>query len=443
MKYFTTDKLAMNNAVTIVMVGLLVFLSHLFTGIFNRKRIPDVLLLMIIGLIMGPLLGIIKPEDFGIAGPMFTTITLVIILFEGGLGLNMDTLKSSIRGTSSLTLANFFATMAALGLLGWLVFGLNPIAAFMLGAILGGTSSAVVIPMVRGIQMKENSKTILILESALSDVLCIVFALALLEASRVGELRVGLIVGKIISSFTLAAALGIGGAIAWSILLNRIRTIKNSIFTTPAFVFVLYGIGEILGYSGAITSLVFGITLANVELFKSTALKRYIAANPITLNETEKVFFSEIVFLLKTFFFIYIGLSIQFNNFWVMVIGALVSIAIYMLRIPVVRFSVRSQLPTLDLAFMSAMVPKGLAAAVLASIPLQYGIEGGETIRDITYSVILISIILTSLLIPMLEKSGLVRSVYGFMLRKSKLPRLSRESDPSVAQAESEPKKNE
>ncbi|MFO8021982.1 MAG: hypothetical protein R6U65_05920, partial [Perlabentimonas sp.] len=74
----------MENAFVIVFVGLIVFLSHLFTGIFQRKRIPDVLLLMIVGLVMGPLLGLVSPADFGVAGPVFTTITLVIILFEGG-----------------------------------------------------------------------------------------------------------------------------------------------------------------------------------------------------------------------------------------------------------------------------------------------------------------------------------------------------------------------
>ena len=92
----------MENAGVIVFVGLIVFISHLFTGIFERKRIPDVLLLMLVGLVLGPILGVISPEDFGIAGPMFTTITLVIILFEGGLALRFDTLKNSIKGTTAL-----------------------------------------------------------------------------------------------------------------------------------------------------------------------------------------------------------------------------------------------------------------------------------------------------------------------------------------------------
>jgi hypothetical protein len=54
---------------------------------------------------------------------------------------------------------------------------------------------------------------------------------------------------------------------------------------------------------------------------------------------------------------------------------------------------------------MSVMIPKGLAAAVLASIPAQAGIIGGELIRDVTYMVILISIVATSVMIPLLERT--------------------------------------
>ncbi|HPF93513.1 MAG TPA: cation:proton antiporter [Tenuifilaceae bacterium] len=408
----------MESAGIIVFVGLIVFVSHLFTGIFERKRIPDVLLLMVIGLLLGPIFGVISPDDFGIAGPMFTTITLVIILFEGGLALRFDTLKNAIRGTTALTAVNFFVTTAIVGLIGWLLFGLHPVAAFMLGSILGGTSSAVVIPMVQQLRMNQDSKTILVLESAVSDVLCIIFALALLETFSVEEVKIGLILGKIISSFTLAALMGWLGALVWSILLNRVRTIRNTIFTTPAFVFIIFGIAEMFGYSGAISALAFGITLANIEVFNVSLLRKYIASKPITLNETEKVFFAEIVFLLKTFFFIFIGLSIQLQNLWALILGLLVTIIIFMVRVPVVKLSLRKPFAIPDLTMISVMVPKGLAAAVLASLPLQQGIEGGEFIRDITYAVILMSIIFTSVLIPLVERSATVRGLYSVFLRR-------------------------
>lgn len=405
----------MNIAVTVVGVGLLVFMAHVFAEVFSRKKVPDVLLLITIGLLIGPVLNIVNPNHLGLVGPVFTTITLVTILFEGGTELRIDVLRSSLKGTSLLTNLNFFVSMIVVGLLGWLFLDMEPLISFMLGAIVGGTSSAVVIPLVRQLNISKNSRTILILESAFSDVLCIIFALAFIEAIQLGHIKVGTTVGQILASFILATIMGFLGAFFWSVVLHRIRNIKNSIFTTPAFVFIIYGISEILGYSGAISVLAFGIGLANNDLIKGTAFSKYFAREPDSLNETERILFGEAVFLLKTFFFVYIGISIQLSDWVPMLIGLIITIILFLLRIPIVRASMpisKEKQSTVDLMFMSAMVPKGLAAAVLATIPLQQGIAGGELIKNIVFSVVLFSIIFTSVLIPLLEKSPATQTFY-------------------------------
>ncbi|HDP74744.1 MAG TPA: sodium:proton exchanger [Bacteroidales bacterium] len=409
----------MNSSLTILFLGAIIFLAHWFSGIFDRKGIPDVLLLMLVGVLLGPILRLVKPDDFGIAGPMFTSLTLVIILFESGIGLNITELRKSLGRALSLTAINFIVTTVAVSILSYSLFNLSILESLTLGATLGGTSSAVVIPMVRQISMQELSRTYLILESALSDVLCIVFALALIEGIMGSDVQPGLIVGKIISSFVLASIVGFVAAVIWAIVLNRIRSIKNSIFTTPAFVFIVYGIAELLGYSGAISSLVFGITLVNIEQFRTPFFDKYLPSEPVSLTETERVFFSEIVFLLKTFFFVYVGISIHFDNFIIMGLGLLFSIILYMLRIPVIKFSARSNIQVADKITMSVMIPKGLAAAVLAGIPLQKGIPGGQIIQDLTYSIILITIVITSVLIPLFGRYKRLKAIFGWFFRAS------------------------
>lgn len=405
----------MNIAVTVVGVGLLVFMAHVFAEVFSRKKVPDVLLLITIGLLIGPILNIVSPDHLGLVGPVFTTITLVTILFEGGTELRIDALRNSLRGTSLLTNLNFFASLIVIGILGWLVLDMSPLTSFMLGAIVGGTSSAVVIPLVRQLNISNNSRTILILESAFSDVLCIIFALAFIEAIQLGQINVGTTVGQILASFILASIMGLIGAFFWSVVLHRIRNIKNSIFTTPAFVFIIYGISEILGYSGAISALAFGIGLANTDMVKGTMLSKYFTKEPDSLNETERILFGEAVFLLKTFFFVYIGVSVQLNDWVPMLIGLVITIILFLLRIPIVRASMpisKEKQDTVDMMYMSAMIPKGLAAAVLATIPLQQGIPGGELIKNIVFSIVLFSIVFTSILIPLLEKSAVTQTFY-------------------------------
>ncbi len=59
---------------------------------------------------------------------------------------------------------------------------------------------------------------------------------------------------------------------------------------------------------------------------------------------------------------------------------------------------------------MAAMAPKGLAAAVLASIPLQQGLQGGDLIQNSTYAVVLFSIVVNSILIFLQDKTFVGRA---------------------------------
>ncbi|MBX2992974.1 MAG: cation:proton antiporter, partial [Bacteroidetes bacterium] len=156
----------MNIALVIAFVGMVVFLAHLLAEIFSRTKVPDVLSLFLLGFLIGPVFKLVSPEHFGNVGPVFTTITLVIILFEGGMGLHLDELRSTMRPALTLTVASFFATMLIVGAVTWTILG--PTQAFMLGAIVGGTSSAVVIPLVAQLKMEKGSRAVLIVESAVS-----------------------------------------------------------------------------------------------------------------------------------------------------------------------------------------------------------------------------------------------------------------------------------
>ncbi|MCU0768006.1 MAG: hypothetical protein MUD07_00990 [Burkholderiaceae bacterium] len=88
------------------------------------------------------------------------------------------------------------------------------------------------------------------------------------------------------------------------------------------------------------------------------------------------------------------------------------------MRLLLTRWAFRAPEYTLrDTAIASMMGPKGLAAAVLATLPLQSGIEGGETIRDLAYMVVLQSIALTAVLVILLRWPP-VQRLYGWLLGK-------------------------
>ncbi|MFO8143467.1 MAG: cation:proton antiporter [Dehalococcoidales bacterium] len=396
----------MNNIYLVVaVVGGLIFLAHLFLHIFNRTRIPDVLLLIIVGIILGPVSQVVSVEAFGLVGPIFVTITLVVILFEGGIALKLSALKSALSKAVKLAVANFFMTMVVVGIVVHSILSLEWIPSLIVGAIAASTSEAIIIPMIKQLRTSESMNALLSVESSVNDVLSVAVALALIGAYQLGNIDIGLIAGDLIASFLVAIIFGFGGAFLWSLILRRIHAMKNTMFTTVAIVFALYGLVEMFGFSGAIAALAFGITIGNIESIKLPRLGKPLAdKKPAGLTDTERAFFTESSFLLKTFFFIYLGISLQFSSTGVILVGILITFIAFALRIPAVKIAVGKSVSTREATLMSVMIPKGLAAAVLAAIPAQQGIAGGILIRDVTYMVILISIVVTSIIIPLLEK---------------------------------------
>lgn len=240
----------MDAAVTVLFLGLLIFLGNILSRFFTLTKIPDVLFLIAIGIIIGPFLGLVAPSAFGVVGPLFTMVTLAIILFEGGLHITLETLKKSINGTMAITCANFIIiTGICVGVMHFLA-GFTLIESFMLGAILGGTSSAVVIPFTNYLNIRNDTKAILALESAISDVLCIVVLLALLDVVKLDQFNVGHLVGNLLASFLIAIIIGVAAGVWWSSVYHRLASIK-SVFITPAFVFIVFGFVNLLGFSGA------------------------------------------------------------------------------------------------------------------------------------------------------------------------------------------------
>lgn len=394
----------MNILTIIIALGLLIFSSHLFNALFSRTKIPNVLLLLLIGIIIGPVSGIVTKDFFGEIGSVFTTITLIVILFESGANLKIKEIRQSIGSASLLTLINFIVTLGIAGFIAHFFLGVDWLSSAFLGSIIGGTSSAVVIPMVKQLKMGQKSSSVLILESALSDVLCLVVGLALLDGMVKGEVSVIAVLSSMWKAFLFAILMGLAGGFVWSILISLIRGINNSMMTSLAFTFILYGLVELLRLNGGIAVLSFGILLGNTELINSSRVfKKLFNFQSSGFNENEKNFFGEIVFIMQTYFFVYVGISIQFGSLWTYAVGFLIVIIIIILRVPAIRLLIGKRVLKPERAVMSAMTPKGLVPAVLASIPLQMGLTHGEVIMDLGYSVVLFSILLTSILVIILS----------------------------------------
>jgi NhaP-type Na+/H+ or K+/H+ antiporter len=186
--------------------------------------------------------------------------------------------------------------------------------------------------------------------------------------------------------------------------------------------FIVYGIAEVLNFSGAIAALAFGILLGNNRTIgillgrinvNTDKYKDSFQSNIITTPE--KKLYKEIVFLIKIFFFIYLGISIPFEQMHIILIALYIAVAIYAARHVATKFLVTRHVDAYDRTVIGVMIPKGLAAAVLAGLPTQHGMIEGPDIQAITYNLVLISIVTTSVLIPLIERTSVGAPMRKFL----------------------------
>lgn len=404
-------------AVAVIGLAVLFFLGHALKWFFIKTKVPDLLILVAIGYVLGPVTGVLHSNDLGQFGPFLSTMALIVILYEGGLSLRTkDLLTSSLPALAISILGAgliiFLATMTVK------IFGGQPWpVALLVGLGVGSTSSAVVIPMVKHLSITEKTKTILSLESAFTDILAIVLFLVILDSSLSGQFDFNDILIGVGPKTFQAVVFGVLGGLLWSFLRRCFSFLTDLRFSGEAFAFLVYGIVDLLGFNGAMAVLALGFTLANLDLFPrvfDSILSRK------AVNHREMKLLGEIVFILKTTFFIYLGMLIQFGSVHKVVIAVIISLLIFLTRYISVRAIFRpSKFSRLDAMAITAMGPRGLACAVLATLPLQRGMieEQGLWIQDTIFAIIPFSIVLTALFIIVSETPSLSKLLAKLFMR--------------------------
>jgi cell volume regulation protein A len=137
---------------TLLVIAGLLLLGALGEFIFARTRIPDVVWLVGAGILAGPVLGIVSPQSLQPGIPLFGAIALTVILSGGAFRLQLSQVAAAAPRGIALGLAGCVLSVAGVFAFLWLVSVLgivrhwSPLLALMIGAIVGGTSSVIIMP---------------------------------------------------------------------------------------------------------------------------------------------------------------------------------------------------------------------------------------------------------------------------------------------------------
>lgn len=375
-------------------VGLIIFIGFFSLLFFEKTKIPDVLILMSVGVLMGYGLKIVDPYVFISFAPYVGALALIMILFEGGINLNFYRVLKELPEATGFTLFVFSLNSILVMSIMSFVFNWNILHALLLGTVVGGTSSAIVIPLLSKLHVDDEPKILLMLESTITDALCIVMAITLVGVILSGSADVRDIINSLFGAFSIATVVAFIFGVFWISILSKFHGMPFDYLLTIAIIFILYSVVEFARGNGAISAFVFGLVLGNsADIARAFRMDRNFI-----LDQNIKSFHKEVSFFIRTFFFVYLGLIFnpEILDTSVLAMSLAVLIAIIFARFISTRIvAIKDKNMKNSEILITAMMPRGLAAAVLASMPVILTIQVTGFTEIVIMIIILTNIIAT------------------------------------------------
>jgi cell volume regulation protein A len=235
------------------------------------------------------------------------------------------------------------------------------------------------------------------MESIISDPVCIIASITIIKMIMQPGISIQDGISDIVSTFILSSLLGIFTGLAWSNILNRLRTHPYTYMITLGVLMQLYLISEgaIGEGAGAMTALTFGLAITNYSFFMELLGRPgKVRINVRRLRE----FHEEIVFFIKSFFFVYIGVVVTISMKFLFV-GFMVVLVLMIMRYGLVSLIGR----LLDFSREETSIAKviyasGLPAFVMSQLPQLYDPNGLVFLTPGLYPDICMPIVLGTIL---------------------------------------------
>ena len=394
---------SLDTATVFLFVGLIIGIGFIAMIVFRKTGISDVLLLVFVGALLGQLLNANDKIALDDIASVFSALAITVILFEGGMNLNIRRVIEDSPTAGLIAIISFILSSLLITLFVSVIFEWDILKSLLLGSILGGSSSAIVIPLLMKLSISAKITTVLTLESAFTDALSIVISLSLVNflIQTPDAIDAQPVIQNTLGSFSVGAILGFAVGLLWLRILRSLADQPYDDILTLSTVILLYGVAEFGGGSGAIAALVFGLILGNgVEIGKMLGNTTSVQASDVM-----RKFQSQMSFLIRTFFFVFLGIVVQVSNPLFIIAAISITFIIIASRFITVRAVVYKQEPNKsNITLMTFMLPRGLAAAVLSQLPEITKTLGYTEFPEITLLVVILTIIVSTVSIFFISK---------------------------------------
>lgn len=388
--------------------SIVLILSFFYGELSKKTSIPSVLMLIITGVFIN--LGLQAAGDneidFFPILEILGIVGLIMIVLEAALELKLT--RDKVAPISISFLIAFIGLIASIWvtslILQHFIEGMDSLHAWIYATPLSILSSAIIIPSV--MHLRGDKKEFHIYESTFSDILGIMvfyFLTSKLPSVDGADHGSG---GFVMFGFTTLITIVLSLVFSYIVILifQRIKSDAKQ-FLLLAVLLLLYSLGKLMHLSSLIIILIFGLVIANMDLFFQGPLKKLLKKDKAKqIYHGLHVITLESAFVVRTFFFVIFGITIVFSSLgsWQVIgVSALCLAVIYIIRFVILRIAVGEDiLPQLYIA------PRGLITVLLFyAIPAHAKVEGfSEGI--ILFIIIGTSLIMTVAMIADKKRSG-------------------------------------
>lgn len=356
-------------------------------------KVPSIVFLLLFGILLGPdCLSLLHPNHLGVGLEVLVALSVAIILFEGGLNLELRDL-----GRVSATLRNLVTIGTLITLMGggmaahWLAEFPWSIA-FLYASLVVVTGPTVISPLLKQVQVDRRVATLLEGEGVLIDPVGAILAVVVLDTI----LKVDAEPWEIIFDLTLRLGIGavIGGVSGWllGLILKRANFLAEDLknLVVLAGVWGLFGLAQMSrSESGLMATVVAGIVVNASSIPEERLLRR---------------FKGQLTVLCVSVLFILLAADLSMASIVALGWGSLLTVLTLMLIVRPLSIALctwKNGMNWRQKLFLAWVAPKGIVSASVASLfailLTQQGINGGDSIKALVFLTIMMTVFIQGL----------------------------------------------
>lgn len=398
----------------LLLISSTLFLTYISGIFYNRTRVPDIVWLLVFGMILGPILRFFDATLFLDIFDLMLLVTVALFAFNTGLNFNIQHLLGNAARAFNMAMVSFLATSITVGIALSTILPeyFNFVNGLLLGAMVGGIDGVSITGLINslGNESKEMgvSGSFLQLESTFADPIKVVGVVTIIKMVTITGAGPQLAVRDILFALITSTLIGVGAGLTWGEFISRLRDRPLNYMLTIAALFPIYVFAEIVsgGGGGPISAFLFGVVLMNYAF-----VTRSLKMNKRSRIDRRKIreYHDEITFLMKALFFVYLGLIVKLNPASIAVGGFLTSLIIAVRFITATVVGKIQGFPDEQVIYTRYFFIQGAGSLVLSQLVTKYDPDsiffpGSEMFTNLVVPIVLISIVFTSVVAPGLAR---------------------------------------